>query len=205
MRWPKCVGGETASSPARTVENASTDNKSQNPQRPLVNILSIFGGENSLRKKGVGGKRENLEEGEIAKRQTGDDEGMARTVRAHVRTTTPHTTQPTFPAYPPPLSAAYHFFAFHRLLSSLESFHPPEIEKNLGGAEIGWGAGTGIGGIPVDWHWNWALELVEFQSIGRGAEIGWGAGTGIGEIPVDWHWNWALELVEFQSIGTGIV
>ena len=29
----------------------------------------------------------------------GRDEGMARTVRAHVRTTTPHTTQPTFPAY----------------------------------------------------------------------------------------------------------
>ena len=133
MRWPKCVGGETASSPARTVENASTDNKSQNPQRPLINILSILGGENSLRKKGVGGKRENLEEGEIVSSRR---ETSAWHVH-YARTYIPSHYRTHLPAYPPPLSAAYHFFAFRRLFSSLESFHPPEIEKNLGGAEIG--------------------------------------------------------------------
>ena len=37
--------------------------------------------------------------------------------------------QTDLPTYPPPLSAAYHFFAFRRLFSSLESFHPPEIDE----------------------------------------------------------------------------
>ena len=91
----------------------------------------------------------------------------------------PHTTQPTFPPTPPPPCPLLNISSLSAdLLSSLESFHPPELDKNLGGAEIGWGGDTQR--ISPEPH---GLEL----------------GTGIG------HWNWGLELVEFQSIGTGIV
>jgi hypothetical protein len=90
--------------------------KVKNPQRPLVNILSIFGGENSLRKKGVGGKRENLEEGEIARQRTGWTDVWHARIRVRHLFTLPYPPfPPTSAVYPPPspLSAAYYFFSFH--------------------------------------------------------------------------------------------
>ena len=75
----------------------------------------------------------NLEEGEIASRRR---ERRMHGTRARTYHHPSHyragPSRPT-PLSTPSLSAAYYFFAFHRLLSSLESFHPPEIEKNLGG------------------------------------------------------------------------
>jgi hypothetical protein len=56
--------------------------------------------------------------------------------RAHTCTPPLHTTVPALPAYlrclpPPPLSSVrcLLFLLFSRLLSSLESFHPPEIDE----------------------------------------------------------------------------
>ena len=78
--------------------------KVKNPQRPLVNILSIFGGENSLRKKGVGGKRENLEEGEIARQRTGWTDVWHARIRVRHLFTLPYSPfPPTSAVYPPPL------------------------------------------------------------------------------------------------------
>ena len=74
-------------------------------------------------------------------RGSGRDGRMYGT-RAYVYATSSHyRTRPSRlpPLSTPPLSSVrcLLFLLFSRLLSSLESFHPPEIEKNLGGAEIG--------------------------------------------------------------------
>ena len=74
---------------------------SSNSTTSAVNIFSIFGGENALGKKGVGGKRENLEEGEIASGRRETTRAWHVYVCARVRTTTPHAAQPTLPAHPP--------------------------------------------------------------------------------------------------------
>ena len=143
MRWPKCgirlestgIRLEFGGSIHSTCLHASII-KVNNPQRPLVNILSIFGGENSLRKKGVGGKRENLEEGEIASSRR--ERRVRGTYSARARTYHHPSHCRAHPSRLPPICPLLTISSL-----SVDSFLPERAftlqksMKNLGGAEIG--------------------------------------------------------------------
>ena len=173
MRWPKCgirlestgIRLEFGGSIHSTCLHASII-KVKNPQRPLVNILSIFGGENSLRKKGVGGKRENLEEGEIARQRTGWTDVWHARIRVRHLFTLPYSPfPPTSAVYPPPLLCP--LLIISSLFTTpffLREFSPSRIDILLTSGQLvefqssghwnWWNSsrvGTGIGGIPVEW------------------------------------------------------